>query len=319
MQYSLANIISKATSNKVNIWLLKCIFFTISIGWLYFKLDEKRIFSSFFIEILVKAGAHPLVWVCMLLMFFNWGIESFKWQYLIQKLFPITFQSALRGVFTGVCFGFITPHGLGDYAGRILQLNTEKKLQAIGALFISRISQFVITIVAGSVAIFMLLYNDILVIPNVAYQLSVQLIVIGNVLLILALIYFKKIARILKNKITKPVFQLILKSSSKDFSKIILLSTLRYAVFSIQYFLLLIYFDIQCDFTVLFCGIAFIFLVKSIVPTFFDIGVREAAATLYFSYFVTNIDGVIMASLTLWIINLVIPSIVGAFLIFKIK
>src|SRR5690606_26996202 len=81
------------------------------------------------------------------LSFINWLLEAFKWQLLVSKIEKISLASGLRGVLTGLSLGFVTPHALGDYAGRIWQLKGKKRLESIGAVMLGRASQFFATFV----------------------------------------------------------------------------------------------------------------------------------------------------------------------------
>jgi uncharacterized membrane protein YbhN (UPF0104 family) len=66
-------------------------------------------------------------------------------------------------------------------------------------------------------------------------------------------------------------------------------------------------------------GVAFVFLVKSVIPTLFDLGVREFSAVYFFSKFGFSPEPVMISSLILWIVNILIPSLVGTFLVFDLK
>ena len=67
-------------------------------------------------------------------------------------------------------------------------------------------------------------------------------------------------------------------------------------------------------------GIFSIFFLKSIIPTLLGgFGVRETVTLLVFTPFVDGMETVLLPSLILWLLNIVIPSIVGFFPILNFK
>ena len=282
-------------------------------------MGNKHILTTEFYTQVFTAVRHPFVMVVCILLGFNWGIEAWKWKILASNIEPITFFQALSGVFTGVCFGLITPHGIGDYAGRVLQLQTSTRLQAIGAVFISRIAQLLVTLVAGSGVLLYMLYQRQISNSSLVNDTLMAFVLLTNIALVIVYFNFKQIVKLIKNKYTKPYVKIIARTHSSQMWTILILSALRYAVFSTQYILLLYYVGIPCSIPTLAAGVAFVFIVKSIIPTFFDIGIREAAAIYFFSSLATNVDSIVFASVLLWLINIVFPSIVGALMIFRIR
>lgn len=320
MQYTHTKVLDKA---NLRIWAVraaKLVCFALSVYWVGHTMGKKNILTSSFADYAVSALAHPLVWAVVILLFFNWGIEALKWKLIAQKLHPLSYSDALSGVFTGVSLGLITPHGIGDYAGRVLQLQTTSRLEAIGAVFISRIAQLMITVWAGSAVIFYMIHTQKLSNVYLINFVLLQLVAVTNIFLLLLFLFYKKIAGFLKNRYTKPYLKILKLISPKEMTVVMLLSALRYGVFAMQYVLLLHYVEIPCSLPLLFGGVAFVFLVKSVVPTLFDIGIREAAAIYFFTLYSTgNPESIIFASLLLWLINIAFPALMGAWLIFKIR
>src|SRR5690606_7784400 len=89
----------------------------------------------------------------------NWGFEAWKWWYLAQKIEKVSFLRAFRSVMVGLTLGFITPNRVGDYAGRILELRSKKRFHAIGAIFLGRFAQLVITVLAGNLGGYYLFWH----------------------------------------------------------------------------------------------------------------------------------------------------------------
>jgi uncharacterized membrane protein YbhN (UPF0104 family) len=240
----------------------------------------------------------------------------------MRKAERINFFKAYRGVLTGVTFGMVTPFSIGDYLGRILQLSDPERVKVVGAIFLGRISQFLITLFLGVAAIifFIIKVNDEPPhIPALAIFSTVFLL-----LLILTFVYRRQVMSFIqRNSFLRPLyryFEILNKYSPEDIFRVVLYSFLRYMVFSLQFVLLLIMFEVSKDIVLLFMGVAFVFLVKSIIPTILDLGVREAFAIYFFtSLGITSEYNIISASLSLWTINILIPALIGLLLVFKIK
>jgi hypothetical protein len=54
-----------------------------------------------------------------------------------------------------------------------------------------------------------------------------------------------------------------------------------------------------------------VYYVKSIVPTWFDFGIRELSSSYFFGNYNVPIQEIILASFMLWIINFIIPFLIG--------
>ena len=96
---------------------------------------------------------------------------------------------------------------------------------------------------------------------------------------------------------------------------------MRYLIFSTQFYLLLQIFGIDLSIPLCFLLIAMTYYVMSVVPTiaWMEIGVRGTIATYFFSPVTIDPISVVNASITLWLINIVIPALIGCFFVFSFK
>ena len=94
-----------------------------------------------------------------------------------------------------------------------------------------------------------------------------------------------------------------------------------YLVFSCQYFILLRVFDVHLPFfdgmLMVFC----VFFVLSMIPTISvaELGIRGSVAIYFFGKLSGNKLGIITASFGLWLINLVLPALIGSLFVFNLK
>lgn len=326
MQYNHIISLKKVRNTPLLSTFIKVLIFLFVAAYIFFSLQNKdqldRDFKASLVQIFKESGW----WISLPVLLFplNWGLEALKWKFLTQKIERISFARSFKGVVTGVTLGFATPLGLGDYVGRILQLKQPDRSKGIGAVFVSRISQFYITLVCGSTSLILLAYKT----KNLGYfdnafDVFVLLVLILNLIFISLFLFHKHILAFLRRgKLFRRIFPYIEIIDSYDYNElafVLLLSFLRYAVFTFQFIMILYFFEVSSNIGLLLSGVNFIFLVKSVIPTFFDLGVRESAAVYFFSNFTMATDQVIFASLSLWAINIVIPAFIGLFLIFNLK
>lgn len=255
----------------------------------------------------------------LIAMFANLSVEAWKWQYLVHTKHALSFKVAITAVFSGITAGLITPHGIGDYVGRILFLNPENRLENIASVLFSRIAQLCITCITGIAAT---LYFCFVIQMD---QRVLAAFVVAIVTLLIIFLFWKFRAYILDKMKHIPVlknienwFEQLRMYSNQLFLTTLALSALRYSIFLTQFVVLLLFFDVQLPIELLIVGAIFAFFVKSIVPTFFDLGVRELAAVFFFSAYHIADEKVLAASISLWFINLLIPAVIGLFCMFQI-
>jgi uncharacterized membrane protein YbhN (UPF0104 family) len=318
-------LLKSIKSKTLSFWI-KSLIFLVAASVLYFVLSKnEKLNENYLIKIQEGWQKHSfLLLTAILLIPLNWSLEAYKWKFLIGKLERINFTQALEGVIVGVTMGFVTPHSIGDYAARIFFLTNSEREKGIGAVFISRISQFYITLYFGTVSLVFYVYNVIQVQSNnLSYNSVIWFTVFNNIVFIFIFIYHQNILRYFETKqfFKKliPYFEIIKTYSFREINFVMLLSLLRYTVFCVQFILVLMYFDIELSLWLMLIGVTFVFFIKSVIPTFLDLGVRETAAVFFFGVFSTNHQNIILASLTLWMLNIVFPTILGLFLVYKIR
>lgn len=268
--------------------------------------------------------------VVVLLMFVNWTIEARKWQLVIGRIQPISLFQSWKAIFTGTTLAFFTPNRVGEYFGRILYVQEGKRIQAISLTIVCSMAQLLITLVAG--------FAGLLYMRSVMKEASSETTAIfwmGAVssitaisAVILTLFYFRlswlvrwieKIPRIEKFIAWIRVLD---NFNATILLRLLSLSLVRYIVFMAQYYLLFAVFDVVLTPVQVFTSIGVVFLVLAIVPTIAiitDLGVRWKASIELVQFFSNNVVGVLATSLSIWVINLVIPALIGSLLILSIR
>ncbi len=266
----------------------------------------------------------------ILLMFVNWGLESYKWKIALRPIQPVSFIHAYKAILAGTCIASFTPNRVGEYMGRMLLLKEGNKLPSVAPTILCSMSQMLVTLIAGVAG---LIFHSGLSVTHktvflgftsAIYKPAVFLTAGSAVLL--GLVYFRfdpmvqKLNRWLKKNERKITIPQDYRFSS--LALIFLLSVIRYAVFILQYALLFSLFGIPLIGKQVFTGVSVMFVLMAIVPTLTfltDLGFRWAVGIQVFQVFTTNTAGILAVSLGIWLINLIIPALIGSLLILRIK
>ena len=272
----------------------------------------------------------PALWFVCVLVLLNWGLEARKWQLLLQPLQPLSFFNSFKSVLAGCSITMLTPNRVGEYGGRILFVKEENRLDAIPLTILGSVSQLFITLFMGTAGLIYLKYfsNDQQLFNSLPeFAENILLYISSSATVFFMLIYFRVslLVKVLNNiKFLKKATSHILllnTFSRKQLLRILFLSFLRYMVFILQFVLLLQIMQVQISFFTCFRLLTIFYLIMAIAPTigFTELPIRAAAILEILQPYSNNLLGMQAASLGIWIINLVIPAIVGSLLILGIK
>lgn len=312
-----------------------------TFGFIYDQIFHRKDLSSivdFFPEIMNTKGFTISIIIVSLLLLVNFLLESIKWQFFIRKLEKVSLINAFKAVLTGVSISMFMPNRVGDYMGRIFILKTANRIQAIISTILGTMSQLITTLLFGSVGLLIAFpkYIDMSEQFNVwVYTGLWAMVIIGDFTMVFFYLNFGAFSVVIKRisgrgyrKIKKyaDVFSLY---KSADMLFVLIVSIIRYFVFSFQFYLLLHVFKVEIGYFDAMVMISLIYLAMAIIPTIAlsEIGVRGSVSIFIFSYYFTSIGysggnqelGVASASTALWLFNLVVPAIAGAVFVFSLK
>lgn len=266
-------------------------------------------------------------WALTLLLLtpLNWALEALKWQILIRRIEAISLAEASQGVLAGLTLGFALPAQLGDTTGRVLSLRSGRRTEGIGASLVSGGMQFFVALLFGTLAWgYQLRYIPVRNTPT-------GWLLLGLLLTTLALGFvLARMRRRIRLGSTRPKWQQSMSRylqvashyTATELLLAFLVATLRYITFSIQFYLALRLFGIVLPVASMLSGIGLVFLAKTITPAFnllSDLGVREAASLWVFSPFGVSPSLLLAATLTLWLVNILLPVLVGLIWVWKLK
>lgn len=257
-------------------------------------------------------------------MFVNWLLEAAKWKFLIKKIQPISTWRAIESVFCGLTLAVFTPNRVGEYGGRVFFLSPRKRIIGIIAMGVGAVAQMVVTNILGAIALlwFIFYHTDanIWLFYGIAF-LAVVFCIFFLLLYFNINILLKFLSTVQFLKKLKKFFTVLARYGTKELSTVFFYSLLRYIVFTSQYCLIITLLIPQIAFGSMVMMVLILFFIQSALPSLdlLDVGVRTMTATYFFSFITTN-DIAIMASTALiWLINLIIPAILGSVFVFKLN
>ncbi len=189
-----------------------------SLAWFKFKGLE---FASGWIQVSLL---FPLL-VAALLSSFNLSTESAKYQSLFGKD-RIDFMNSFRSVLAGMSVGIWTPNRVGEFVGRLRYAPYGEKKRSMGATVTGSFLQGGVTVLFGCVGLMLFDFN-------MEMPVNLNMVLAGAMLFALAVVLiFRKgpIARLRKKHYEVNGTELLVAFTW---------ATLRYAIFSTQFVILL--------------------------------------------------------------------------------
>jgi len=248
------------------------------------------------------------VFVFLTLSFLNRFFEILKWQNLVLVLKKITLGEATQQVLGALTVGIFTPNGIGEYAGKALYFPKSQTKTIVFLNLICNGIQIIISIVFGILGLFILGYWYWAIIVIAALVLVFVLVLITNKITIKGYslhVFWQKIVEIPKQIHTKNV----------------VLALCRYLFFSHQYYLFFVFFGVDLPYSTLMGIIMATYFIASSVPNFqfFDFAVKGGIAVFFFSPYQVSGVLVVLVSMLMWLLNVVIPVVIGSFFVLKYK
>jgi hypothetical protein len=266
-----------------------------------------------------------------LLMLGNWGLEARKWQLALSRLQPMNFLKAFKATFTGSTMASFTPNRTGEYVGRILYIEEGKRWQAVSLTLICSMAQLQITLYAGLTGLWFFKRSFGSMVDEAGSSMLWMNVLFYAILiaaLVLTLFYFrlawftKLLHRWTGNAKFMRYIAVLEDCNATILLRILSLSGGRYMVFMLQYYLLFKVFGVQVNWWQTLQSVSVLFLVLAILPSFTfltDLGIRWKAGIEIIQLYSSNTIGIFAAAFTIWLVNLIIPALIGSLLILGIR
>jgi hypothetical protein len=262
--------------------------------------------------------------IVLLLMLLNWGLEALKWKRLLSQVEKLSIWRAIESVFCGLTWAVFTPNRIGEYGGRVFFLSPKRRVIGIVAMAVGNIGQMVLTNVFGAICICIFICRFV----HLDYRLVYALVVLSVMFCLFFIVFYFNIrwlnGLLLSMRFTrkyKKFYSILGRYQKAELFKILMFCLARYLVFSTQYFIMFYWLIPDLHYLDILMMVCILFFVQSTLPSLdlFDIGVRSVTASYFFSFVTRQDVAVIACTASIWLINIIIPAILGSFFVFKLN
>lgn len=265
-----------------------------------------------------------VLFTAVILLLPNLFLQYFKWKIICnQSLSEYNNRNIFDSLFSGFSAAIITPARLGEFAGRMLGLNDKDPLKVASATVFDKLFTFIQIIFIGIISSVIYLYYFM--------HFSIILMLLTLLSALLSIVVFFYYGNNLKNKfnfIRKVKLPSRIKNSIGIFFlykrsmliKLFSLSFSFYLCYLLQFALLLFAFSNRpLFFQYLWIG-SLVMLIKALLPiSIGELGVREGASVFFMPQIGIEASAAFNASIFLFLINILVPSLVGLFILFRKK
>ena len=289
--------------------LIGFILFVICAIAIYNKVLQNENLNQYGADLKVQlAKIHWSAWLLMAcLLTLNYTIEAIKWKSVIASTNTFNIGQALKAVLVGQAFSFFTPARSGDYVGRTLFLAPGTKLKGITQMAWASYAQIIMTICFGCFALFW----------NLPFLPWFKWVAPFGAFIALFLFFYNQPLKGWFSKINLLQIDAALKW------KLLALALARYSIYLMQYNWAAQMLSIPVDWMDFSIAIMALLFFLSMIPaiSLTDLVIRGQLFLLLMAPFYQNDIMLIALTTLIWIVNFLIPSILGAILLlgFRLK
>lgn len=308
---------------------IKIVIVVLSCWILYKKLFYNQDFTKLWQDVktsFTTKNQFILMSISFLLMPVNIILEAMKWKIQIKPVEQVSLWSAFQAIFTGTTAGMFFPNRTGDFLGRIFILEKGNRIKAAMVTVVGGMAQMIATVgfgLAGAM-FFIVKYKIISIIASI--------LIVSLLILIFINIHILKYLQVLipqrfKAK-TKSYMEVFAQYNKKELLKILLLSVLKYLIYSFQFVLLIWSFKVPLNYLNVMIPVSLTYLLMMVTPfiTIMEMAVRGSLSIVVFEKWMImngiNLSLSMMvfsASTMLWFFNIVIPALIGILFTYRLK
>lgn len=298
-------------------------------GVLYAELSARSQRAELWQAFAQQVCSAQIFWLALVLILLplNWLAETQKWYPFVRRYEALTHRKAFQAVLAGVSISLFTPNRVGEYGGRLLFLQPQNHWRAVVANLIGNFSQMIVLFGAGIAGILYFARHAGFIDPRFLWPCAA--LALGGLLAML-LLYFnmnpavqwaKKIPGFRRLKKWAAPLGVLRHFNHKELAEVLFWAGLRYGIYSVQYYCLLRFFGIPAGPREGFAGIATLFFFQTSIPLppLTGLVARGNLAVYVWSFLGANEISSLAATFALWIINLILPALLGTFFIFHVN
>ncbi|WP_298513397.1 lysylphosphatidylglycerol synthase domain-containing protein [uncultured Kordia sp.] len=309
-----------SVSHKTKQFFALAIKVAILIGAAYFIFDKlanntQLDFDTFFTQLQTSKLLQPAIILGLLVAsFLNWFLEIIKWKTLVSSIKPISLWESTAHSLGGLTASLFTPNRVGEYGAKALYFPKFERKRVVGLNFLGNLAQLVATLFFGLIGFTIFTIEFGIELPWYRIlRISAFVLVLGG----LFLVGSKQKRFRIKGFSWERVRGFIRNVSGEIHWKNSSLSVLRYAIFSHQFYVLLLFFGLNTSYLIAMSTITAMYLITSLIPMLFifDVVVKGSVAVWLFGYLNIPELNILSVVSLMWILNFVLPSIVGSYFV----
>lgn len=270
---------------------------------------------------LLQTGPDFLLWLTIILMPVNLMLEAKKWHILASSAQKMTYGQAMASYLAGIAFSMITPNRLGEYPGRLLYLKRKNTFRLISVSILGAMAQMLCLFLFGLLG----LTYFYVAFPGVFGGIVLVVCALLAVVIFIAYWRFETWMPLLERMKWLRRFhvygKLLKRFTRREQFIVLLISVLRYTIFTAQYLILLRWLHVYMPLAEGFCMCALFFWVIAVIPSIalVELGERGQVSLYLFHHFSDNTVGILAATVGIWSINLILPAIIGSILLLRMR
>lgn len=301
--------------NKPYLHIFNLLLILAAYGYLAYRL---MIFDDYATCLSTFKAADMWLWlslvVVLVLMPLNIWCEAAKWRLLLHDIEPLSIYQAQSHVYYGYVGAFITPYHTGEYPARAMLLKDKQYwAAAVGLGLVGTLALLVVELTLGLPATWLFVSYD--------QSISMQSIAFAVITIVVLFAFLPHLLRYLScrewkiNQIRR-LFTALSQISYPLFLKTIAWSMLRYIIWAIQLALTLHFCGVNLTLAQYAIAIPCYYMVVAIFPSIpvANIAIRGSWSLIIFGVFSANTAGIAMAVAIIWLINTVLPMLMGSIL-----
>lgn len=286
--------------------LVKVLIVGLAFLYIYQHLQSDKAIS---LKSIIQYLSIKEILILLLFTIANWFFEVLKWQNLVNSFKKNSFFEATQQTFGSLTASIFTPNRIGEYGAKMLYFKKENAKRIVLLNFVHNSSQMLATTLFGVIG----------VLASGFEVLNLFLLVAGFTIIVLIVIFFRKIEiygfsiQKIIDKIRKLDRAILLKTFS--------FSMFRYLIFSTQFLVLLLFFEVDIEISIAFSTIFTMYLLASILPSIhlMDVAIKGSVALFLFSKLGVEDWKILTVTSLMWLFNLVLPVILGSYFVIRFK
>jgi uncharacterized protein (TIRG00374 family) len=254
------------------------------------------------------------------LMAVNLSIQVLKWRYFVRLMNPeISNVEAVASFMFGMTLGTVTPGQIGEFGGRVLGHGSLPAGRIIGLTLVDRLQMICVLGTPGVISFVVLFHFGFVLGTSIVFLSTLVFIYLFfNPDVVVRLISHLNV-RLMRWPAIQDFIEAITVFRFRQLLISLLFSIAFYLVVFIQMLLLLNSFS-DVGLADALPGFAAMMFLKALVPiSLGDLGIREASSVYFYSLRGIASTTSLSASLLLFVINVLIPSVLGLIFTPKFK